>query len=121
MRQATAILKLVSSGTQTHTHTGDTGSEADQPGARGGEAQETGRAGIAPADASGLCERPQIKGIAARGARHDLLTDGMGSHTRIPGLWLDRLLEEGDDADLVSMIHRQHAWLCMMQDRMNHG
>ena len=57
----------------------------------------------------------------ARSARHDLLKDWMGSHTRILGLWLDRLLEEGDDGELVSMIHRQHAWLSMMQARMERG
>ncbi len=63
----------------------------------------------------------QGKGDAARGARQDLLKEWMGSHTRILGLWLDRLLEEGDDAELVSMIHRQHAWLSMMQARMERG
>ena len=56
-----------------------------------------------------------------RSARHDLLTEWMGTHTRILGLWLDRLLEEGDDGELVSMIHRQHAWLSMMQARMERG
>ena len=57
----------------------------------------------------------------ARSARHDLLKEWMGSHTRILGLWLDRLLEEGDDGELISMIHRQHAWLSMMQVRMERG
>ena len=118
MRQAGAFLRLVPSGDQTGARPRP---EDTEPGARGGEAQDTGRAENEPAGASGLCESPQNKGIAARGARHDLLKEWMGSHTRILGLWLDRLLEEGDDADLVSMIHRQHAWLCLMQDRMERG
>ena len=81
-----------------------------------------GRAcGIKPTDTPAPRDLPHDKGDAARGARHDLLKDWMGSHTRILGLWLDRLLEEGDDAELVSMIHRQHAWLSMMQVRMERG
>lgn len=27
------------------------------------------------------------------------------------GLWLDRLIEAGDPGDLVSLLHRQQAWL----------
>lgn len=118
MRQAGAVLRLVPSGTQTGNSPSP---EGPDPGARSGTVPGNGRAGNEPADAPVRCDPPQNKGLAARGARHDLLKEWMGSHTRILGLWLDRLMEEGDDADLVSMIHRQHAWLCMMQDRMNHG
>ena len=64
-------------------------------------------------------ERPNRE--VARGARHDLLTEWMGTHTQVLGLWLDRLLEDGDDGELVSMIHRQHAWLAMMQTRLERG
>jgi len=56
-----------------------------------------------------------------RTARHDLLKDWMDSHTRVLGFWLDRLVEEGDEADLISMVHRQHAWLCLMQARLERG
>ncbi|MCA8899621.1 MAG: hypothetical protein KDA53_00050 [Hyphomonas sp.] len=67
-------------------------------------------------------ERPrQAPEGPARQARRELLSDWMATHTRVLGLWLDRLLEEGDDADLISMIHRQHAWLCMMQARSERG
>jgi hypothetical protein len=37
------------------------------------------------------------------------------------GLWLDRLIEQGDPGDLVSMVHRQQAWLEMLRARMGRG
>ena len=68
------------------------------------------------------CARaPAPDAHCADSARHVLLKEWMGSHTRILGLWLDRLLEEGDDGELISMIHRQYAWLSMMQARMERG
>jgi hypothetical protein len=114
MRQAGAVLKLI-------TCDGSSNFDTDRLGARSVDAGQEGRAGSKPADAPAPRDLPHDKGDAARGARHDLLKDWMGSHTRILGLWLDRLLEEGDDAELVSMIHRQHAWLSMMQVRMERG
>ena len=32
-----------------------------------------------------------------------------------------RVTNVGDEADLVSMVHRQHAWLCLMQARLERG
>lgn len=117
MRHARAFLRLIPC--DSSTNTGDCG--ISESGARRGDAQHEGSAGAIPADTSGPCSALQGEGEAARGVRQDLLKEWMGSHTRILGLWLDRLLEEGDDADLVSMIHRQHAWLSMMQARMERG
>ncbi|WP_375210149.1 hypothetical protein [Hyphomonas jannaschiana] len=117
MRNARAVLRLIPS--DPAVSTGDSGDFGI--GARRRETRQDGSAGSVPADASGPCGRLQSDGDAACGVRHDLLKEWMGSHTRILGLWLDRLLEEGDDADLVSMIHRQHAWLSMMQARMDRG
>jgi len=34
------------------------------------------------------------------------------------GFWLDRLIDDGDDSDVVTMLHRQQSWLNMMQDRL---
>ncbi|MEZ6001382.1 hypothetical protein [Hyphomonas sp.] len=117
MRHARAVLKLIPC--EGPISTGDSG--ISKTGARWEDARLDGRAGIVPADTSGAYGGLQDEGEAARGVRQDLLKEWMGSHTRILGLWLDRLLEEGDDAELVSMIHRQHAWLSMMQARMERG
>ena len=59
MRQAGAVLKLVSSN-------GETESGKDRIGARGEDLQVSGGAGIEPADTSELREQPQYKGIAMR-------------------------------------------------------
>ena len=117
MRQAGARLRLIP------CEGPENACESSHPGigARTGDVRQDGGAGHVPADTSGRQESLQSEGDAARGVRHDLLTEWMGSHTRILGLWLDRLLEEGDDSDLVSMIHRQHAWLTMMQVRIDRG
>ena len=117
MKQARAVLRLIPC--DGPIDTGDSG--LSNTGARRGTARHDGGAGHVPADASSPCGVLQGEGDAARGVRQDLLKEWMGSHTRILGLWLDRLLEEGDDAEHVSMIHRQHAWLSMMQARMERG
>ncbi|HAE29080.1 MULTISPECIES: hypothetical protein [Hyphomonas] len=117
MKQARAVLRLVSC--ENPENTRDSGTR--ESGARRAEARHEGSADHRPADTSCPCGPLQGEGDAVRGVRQDLLKEWMGSHTRILGLWLDRLLEEGDDADLVSMIHRQHAWLSMMQARMERG
>lgn len=49
---------------------------------------------------------------------HEALLDWMETHSRIMGFWLDRLIADGDEGDVVTMLHRQHAWLGMMQDRL---
>lgn len=53
--------------------------------------------------------------------RHEALKDWMETQTRVLGFWMDRLIEEGDSEDLVSLLHRQHAWMAMMQDRLARG
>lgn len=55
------------------------------------------------------------------GMRHEALRDWMETHTRILGFWMDRLIEDGDSEDIVSMLHRQQSWLAMMQDRLVGG
>ena len=117
MRNARAVLRLIPC--DGAASTGDSGDSGI--GARRNETRHERSAGPVPADTSGPCGGLPSEGDAARGVRQDLLKEWMGSHTRILGLWLDRLLEEGDDAELVSMIHRQHAWLSMMQARMEQG
>lgn len=111
MRQAAAVLRLVS-------WTGPDGSPE-------GSANASSDAGMVTAEHSKIMPEHGMvmdrHASAGRNARQELLKEWMGSHTRILGLWLDRLLEEGDDEDLVSMIHRQHAWLSMMQARMERG
>lgn len=44
--------------------------------------------------------------------------DWSGSQANVLGLWLDRLIEQGDPGDLVSMVHRQQAWLELLRARM---
>ena len=48
------------------------------------------------------------------GMRHEALRDWMETHTRSLGFWMDRLIEDGDSEDIVSMLHRQQSWLAMM-------
>lgn len=43
------------------------------------------------------------------------------AHARMTGVWLDQLIEQGDDEDLVSTLHRREAWLAMMQDRLKNA
>lgn len=50
----------------------------------------------------------------------DPLCDWLDSQTCILGLWLDRLIAQGDPDDLISMIHRQQAWLELMRQRVDH-
>lgn len=44
--------------------------------------------------------------------------DWIDSQANVLGLWLDRLIEQGDPDDLVSMVHRQQAWLELLRTRM---
>lgn len=62
-----------------------------------------------------MCEARELP------CRHGVLADWMETHTRILGFWMDRLIEDGDSEDLVSMLHRQHTWLALMQDRLGRG
>lgn len=46
------------------------------------------------------------------------LCDWLDSQTHVLSLWLDRLIAQGDPDDLISMIHRQQAWLELMRERV---
>jgi len=61
----------------------------------------------------------RIASIAPRSCRPAVL-DWMETHSRIMGFWLDRLIAEGDESDIVSMLHRQQSWLDMMQMHLCH-
>ncbi|MBR9835385.1 MAG: hypothetical protein GYB42_09380 [Alphaproteobacteria bacterium] len=43
------------------------------------------------------------------------LRDWLDSQRAVMTLWLDRLIAEGDPDDLVSLLHRQAAWLDLMK------
>jgi hypothetical protein len=47
--------------------------------------------------------------------------DWLDSQANVLGLWLDRLIAQGDPGDLISMVHRQQAWLQMLRARMGRG
>lgn len=49
------------------------------------------------------------------------LCDWIDSQANVLGLWLDRLIAEGDPGDLISMVHRQQAWLELLRARMGRG
>lgn len=46
------------------------------------------------------------------------ICDWIDSQANVLGLWLDRLIAEGDPGDLISMVHRQQAWLELLRTRM---
>ncbi len=47
--------------------------------------------------------------------------DWIESQANVLGLWLDRLIAEGDPGDLVSLVHRQHVWLELLRARLGRG
>lgn len=49
------------------------------------------------------------------------LCDWMETQASVLGFWLDRLIEQGDPDDLISLVHRQQAWLAMMRARVGQG
>lgn len=52
-------------------------------------------------------------------ATHAAISDWMETQTRVMGFWLDRLIETDPDSDLITMLHRQQAWMSLMQDRVS--
>ena len=46
------------------------------------------------------------------------ILDWVESQSRVTRIWLDELIAEGDPNDLVSVIHRQAAWLELMRARL---
>lgn len=49
------------------------------------------------------------------------LGDWIDTQANVLGLWLDRLIEQGDPGDVISMVHRQQAWLELMKGRLQQG
>lgn len=49
----------------------------------------------------------------------DRMQDWLDSQRLVMSVWLDRLIAEGDPDDLISLIHRQAAWLDLMRARHN--
>ncbi|MAN72526.1 MAG: hypothetical protein CME85_04380 [Henriciella sp.] len=52
------------------------------------------------------------------GAGQGRLLDWIDSQARVTRIWLDQLIAEGDPHDMISLIHRQAAWLDMMRSRL---
>lgn len=52
-------------------------------------------------------------------ASQQALSNWMETQTRVMGFWLDRLLEDDADSELITMIHRHQSWMAMMQHRMS--
>jgi len=75
----------------------------------------------------GICRACPVHAPSGGGAFSSPLTisapmsDWIESQTNVLGLWLDRLIEEGDPGDLVSLVHRQHAWLELLRTRLGRG
>jgi len=49
------------------------------------------------------------------------LCDRIRSQANVPVLSLGRLIAEGDPGDLISMVHRQQAWLELLRARTGRG
>ena len=48
---------------------------------------------------------------------HSALENWLSGQRAVLSLWLDRLIAEGDPDDLISLLHRQAAWLDLIQAR----
>ena len=46
------------------------------------------------------------------------LIDWVESQASVTRIWLDQLIAEGDPQDLVSLIHKQAAWLDLMRTHL---
>lgn len=58
---------------------------------------------------------------AARDQSAAPLVDWVETQACVLGLWLDRLIEEGDPDDLITLVHRQQAWLRLMREHLSSG
>ena len=65
-----------------------------------------------------MSNRNEISASNRLGSSRPALLDWMETHSRIMGFWLDRLIDDGDEGDVVTMLHQQQSWLNMMQDRL---
>lgn len=69
-------------------------------------------------DLCGMCpvNHPQSAGfVSSPMPVSGPMCDWIDSQANVLGLWLDRLIAEGDPGDLISLVHRQQAWLQMLQ------
>lgn len=59
-------------------------------------------------------ERSHGQTVSSPASVEGPLRDWIESQVNVLGIWLDRLIEEGDPGDLISMVHRQQSWLELM-------
>ncbi len=65
--------------------------------------------------------------VSSRDAEHPSALHGgpvsawLETQSHVIGVWLDRLIAEGDPGDLVSLIHRHQAWIALMRQRLGSG
>ncbi|MBA3068143.1 MAG: hypothetical protein FP825_06670 [Hyphomonas sp.] len=71
---------------------------------------------------SGPCApHPPLTAVSSPAVKAGPLGDWIDSQAQVLGLWLDRLIEQGDPGDLISMVHRQQVWLELMRGRIQKG
>ncbi len=75
-------------------------------------------AGAAARESASDSSQRASKPAAARCGREQRLLDWVESQASVTRIWLDQLIAEGDPQDLVSLIHRQAAWLDLMRARL---
>lgn len=61
---------------------------------------------------------PPLTAVSCPAVKASPLGDWIDSQAQVLGLWLDRLIEQGDPGDLISMVHRQQVWLELMRGRI---
>ncbi|WP_139792281.1 hypothetical protein [Henriciella litoralis] len=67
-------------------------------------------------------DTPTAQGCTHRDHRAEppaRVLDWIDSQANVTKLWLDQLIAEGDPNDLISLIHRQAAWLDLMRSRLS--
>lgn len=69
-------------------------------------------------DPKGSSDPAKIHDLAERKTSADpRLQDWMESQQKVMKIWLDQLIADGDPGDLISIIHKQAAWLDLMKAR----
>jgi|TARA_Y100001947_G_C10207667_1_gene247760 hypothetical protein len=59
-----------------------------------------------------------MPGVPSPARGQGRLLDWIDSQAKVTRIWLDQLIAEGDPDDMISLIHRQAAWLDMMRSRL---
>ena len=86
---------------------------------REGGRRAAGERGQTGAPAPGFGAAHGGRAVGEGGCRRDQrLLDWVESQASVTRIWLDQLIAEGDPEDLVSLIHRQAAWLDLMRSRL---